>query len=315
MKLLLLINPSASSVDWKSRMAANSALVGDHDVTTVETTKRNDATSLSAQAAADGFDAVVVLGGDGTLNEAANGLAGTRTALAVLPGGSTNVFARTIGMAPKATRAAVQLRGALARTDSVRTFSLGTVRPSPESTTGRHFLFHLGVGYDAEVVAQVERRSSLKRKIGQAIFVYASFATYLKHYDHRRPSFALDFPDGTSVEDGFFTICLNTNPYTYLGRRPLSVTPDTGPQRGLVTVTTRKLKVRTLLTLFGSALGTGEVLRRNKNVDYHSDLASLTVRGHKPFPHQVDGDYLGLAETLHVTHGEASIRLIVPSEV
>jgi diacylglycerol kinase family enzyme len=308
MKLMLLINPSASSVDWKSRMAANSALVGDHDLTTVETTKRDDATHLARQAAEDGFDAVVVLGGDGTLNEAANGLAGTSTALAALPGGSTNVFARTIGMAPKATRAAPQLAEALGRADSLRTFGLGTVN-------GRHFLFHLGIGYDAEVVAQVERRATLKRKIGQAIFVYSSFSTYFKHYDHRRPSFALDFPDGTSVEDGFFTICLNTNPYTYLGRRPLSVTPDTGPERGLVTVTTRKLKVRTLLTLFGSALGHGEMLRRSKSVDYHTDLASLTVRGHKPFPHQVDGDYLGKTELLTVTHGEASIRLIVPPGV
>jgi diacylglycerol kinase family enzyme len=308
MKVMLLINPSASSVDWKSRMAANSALVGDHDLTTVETTKRDDATGLARQAAEDGFEVVVVLGGDGTLNEAANGLAGTSTALAALPGGSTNVFARTIGMAHKATRAAPQLQAALGRPESVRTFELGTVN-------GRHFLFHLGVGYDAEVVAQVERRASLKRKIGQAIFVYSSFSTYFKHYDHRRPSFALDFPDGTSVEDGFFTICLNTNPYTYLGKRPLSVTPDTGPDRGLVTVTTRKLKVRTLLTLFGSAMGHGEILRRNKNVDYHTDLKSLTVRGHKPFPHQVDGDYLGRTELLEVTHGEASIRLIVPSGV
>ncbi len=308
MKLMLLINPSASSVDWKGRMAANSALVADHDVTTVETTKRDDATALARQAADEEYDVVVVLGGDGTLNEAANGLAGTSTALAALPGGSTNVFARTIGMATKTTKAAPQLAAALARADSLRTFGLGTVN-------GRHFLFHLGIGYDAAVVAQVERRASLKRKIGQAIFVYSSFSTYFKHYDHRRPSFALDFPDGTSVEDGFFTICLNTNPYTYLGRRPLSVTPDTGPERGLVTVTTKKLKVRTLLTLFGSAMGHGEILRRNRNVDYHTDLKSLTVRGHKPFPHQVDGDYLGEVEELTVAHGVASIRLIVPSGV
>ena len=310
MKVMLLVNPYASGVDWKSRMAANSAFVGEHDLTTVETTKRDDATAVAAQAAEDGFEVVVVLGGDGTLNEAANGLAGTSTALAALPGGSTNVFARTIGMAPKVTRAAPQLAAALARGDAVRSFGLGTVNAS-NSVNARHFLFHLGVGYDAAVVAQVERRSSLKRKIGQAIFVYASFATYFRHYDHRRPSFAVHFPDGTSV-DGFFTICLNTNPYTYLGARPLYVTPDTGPDRGLVTITTRKLKVRTLLTLFGSALGKGKILRRSKQVDYHADLPSLTVRGHKPFPHQVDGDYLGEAEELQVSHGQASIRLVVP---
>ena len=311
MKLMLLVNPYASGVDWKSRMAANSALIVGHDVTTVETTKRDDAIILSRQAAADGFDALVVLGGDGTLNEAANGLAGTSTALGVLPGGSTNVFARTIGMAPKMSRAASQLQAALGRPDSVRTFGLGTVNTANGATGGRHFLFHLGIGYDAEVVAQVERRSDMKRKLGQAIFVYASFATYFKHYDHRSPSFALDFPDGTSV-DGFFTICLNTNPYTYLGRRPLYVTPDTGPERGLVTVTLRNLKVRTLLTVFGSAMGKGQILRRSKRVDYHTDLPSVTVRGHRPFPHQVDGDYLGRAEELRVTHGEASVRLIVP---
>ncbi len=308
MKVMLLVNPYASGVDWKSRMAANSALIAGHDLTTVETTKRDDAIGISRQAAEDGFEVVAVLGGDGTLNEVANGLAGTSTALAALPGGSTNVFARTIGMAPKMARAANQLQAALGRPACVRTFGLGTVN-------ARHFLFHLGVGYDAAVVAQVERRSDLKRKLGQVVFVYAAFATWFRHYDHRRPSFALEFPDGATVDDGFFTICLNTNPYTYLGSRPLCVTPDTGPDRGLVTVTTRKLKVRTLLTLIGSALGQGEILRRNKNVDYRTDLTSFTIRGHKPFPHQVDGDHLGDAEELRVSHGEASLRLVVPERV
>lgn len=306
MKLLLLVNPYASGVSWKSRMAATQALVVRHDLTTVETAGRDDATSVARQAAADGYEAVVVLGGDGTLNEAANGLVGTDTALAALPGGSTNVFARTIGMAPRAEAAATQLQSALARGDAaVRNFDLGTVN-------GRHFLFHLGIGYDAEVVAQVERRAELKRKVGQAIFVYSSFSTYFRHYDHRRPSFALDFPDGSSVEDGYFTICLNTNPYTYLGRRPLTVTPDTGPDRSLVTVTTRSLSVPALLMLFGSALGQGKALRRSAKVDYRTDLSSLTVRGHQPFPHQVDGDYLGRAENLQVTHGDARIRLVLP---
>ena len=305
MKLMLLVNPYASGVDWKSRMAANSALIAGHDLTTVETTKRDHAIHLARQAAEDGYDAVVVLGGDGTLNEAANGLAGTSTALAALPGGSTNVFARTIGMAPKATRAATQLSAALAREDSVRTLGLGTIN-------GRHFLFHVGIGYDAAVVAQVERRSDLKRKLGQAVFVYAAFSTWFRHYDHRNPTFALEFPDGATVDDGYFTICLNTNPYTYFGARPLCVTPDTGPDRGLVSVTTRNLKVSTLLTLFGSALGKGEILRRSKNVDYRTDLSSITIRAYKPVPHQVDGDYLGDAEELSVTHGEASVRLVVP---
>src|SRR3954468_17808924 len=144
MKVMLLINPSASSVDWKSRMAANSALVGDHDLTTVETTKRDDASDLAPQAAEDGFDVVVVLGGDGTLNEAANGLAGTSTALAALPGGSTNVFARTIGLPNDPIEATSELLESLAAR-SIRRVGLG-------SLNGRYFLFHTGLGFDAAVI-------------------------------------------------------------------------------------------------------------------------------------------------------------------
>src|SRR5918993_2924465 len=183
---MLLINPSASSVDWKSRMAANSALVADHDLTTVETTKRDDATGLARQAAEDGFEAVVVLGGDGTLNEAANGLAGTSTALAALPGGSTNVFARTIGLTNDPIEATGELLDALGRR-SIHRVGLGSVN-------GRYFLFHVGMGFDAAVVAQVERRSGLKRYAGHPLFVYAGFDTWIRHYDRTRPRFAVHFP-------------------------------------------------------------------------------------------------------------------------
>src|SRR6516165_352000 len=98
MKLLLLVNESASSVTPRARVVIQKALAADHEVTFAETSRRGHASRLAQGAAADGVNVVVVLGGDGTLNEAANGLAGTDTALGVLPGGSTNVFARTIGL-------------------------------------------------------------------------------------------------------------------------------------------------------------------------------------------------------------------------
>jgi diacylglycerol kinase family enzyme len=305
----LIVNPYATKVTWKARMAAQEALLTEHELTTVETAGRDHAAELARQAAADGAEVVVVLGGDGTVNEAANGLVGTETALAPLPGGSTNVFARTIGLAPKAEAAAWQLRGSLAK-GSVRRFRLGTVEaPGREP---RHFLFHVGLGFDAAVVAQVERRSHLKRKVGQAVFVWAAFASWFRHYDHDRPRFALAFDDGAEVDDGYFTICLNTNPYTFLGPRPLNVSPDTGPQRGLATVTARDLGIGTLFTLFGSALGTGAKLRAHRNVDYHADLSWLRAKGHGPFPYQVDGDYLGDVEELSFASDRASLRLVVP---
>ena len=79
MRVLLIVNSSASSVTARGRVVIQKALSADHDVTLAETNRRGHATRLAQGAAADGVDVVVVLGGDGTLNEAANGLAGTDT--------------------------------------------------------------------------------------------------------------------------------------------------------------------------------------------------------------------------------------------
>lgn len=306
MKITLIINPIGTSVNAKARRAAEGALADAHDLTIVETKARDHATTLAAEAAASGAEVVVVLGGDGTVNEVANGLAGTNVALAPLPGGSTNVFARTVGFHKKCGKAAAQLRSSLAQ-GSFRDMSVGVVN-------GRRFLFHIGLGYDAVVVAQVEKRAELKRKIGQAIFVYASFATWFRHFDRKTPHFALRFPDGTSVDDGFYAICMNTSPYTFFGPRPLTLSQDTGPGKGLAVVTVRKLRPGTMLGLFSSAMGSGKRLRANKNVDHHSGLHELTMVGHRPVAYQVDGDYLGEATELKISYEAKGLRLVAPGQ-
>ena len=304
MKLLLLLNPSASSVTARGRVVIRKALSADHEVAMAETSRRGHALRLAQDAAAGDVDTVVVLGGDGTLNEAANGLAGTDTSLGVLPGGSTNVFARTIGMADDPIEAAGQLLTALER-NSCRRIGLGSVN-------GRYFLFHVGMGFDAAVVAQVERRAALKRYAGHPLFVYAGFTTWLRHYDRSRPRLAVHTPDGALVDDGYLCLCFNSNPYTYLGSRPLNVAPDADLERGLVAVTFRTLGAARLLALVGSALGTGSWLRRHRKIDYRTDLPALTVRGHGPFPYQVDGDYLGETEHLELRHEPDALTIVQP---
>src|SRR5579884_1472401 len=120
MRLQLIVNVSASAVTPRVRVVIAEALAARHDLEVAFTSARGHATELAAEAAEDGRDAVVVLGGDGTLNEAANGLHGTGTALAVLPGGSTNVYARTIGMRRDPVAAAEQLLVTLDEWDSGR---------------------------------------------------------------------------------------------------------------------------------------------------------------------------------------------------
>jgi diacylglycerol kinase family enzyme len=303
-KVLLLVNSKASSVMPRSRVVIGKALAADHEVTLAETSRRGHATRLAQGAAAAGTDVVAVLGGDGTLNEAANGLAGTGTALAALPGGSTNVFARTIGLPNDPIEATGVLLDALARR-SIERVGLGSVN-------GRYFLFHTGVGFDAAVVEQVERRSGLKRYAGHPLFVYAGFDTWIRHYDRSRPRFAVHHADGSVIDDAYMTIVLNTSPYTFLGNRPLDLAPEATLERGLAAVTVRTMAFGRFLRIIGSALGSGRALRRSRWVDHRVDLSALSIQGYGPVPYQVDGDHLGDADRLDFRHEPEVMDLVLP---
>ncbi len=298
------MNASASSVTARTRVVIRKALAADHDVREATTSRRGHATRIAQGAAAEGLDAVVVLGGDGTLNEAANGLAGTRCALAPLPGGSTNVFARTIGLPNDPVEATASTLESLAA-GRVRRVGLGSVN-------GRYFLFHVGLGFDAAVVAQVERRSELKRYLGHPLFVYAALATWVAHYDRSRPRFAIHYEDASVIDDAYFAICLNTNPYTFLGNRALDLAPGAKLDTRLSMVTLRTLRLVPTLALVASALGRGRHLRQSRRTDVRDDLAAVEVRGYGPFPYQVDGDHLGNADHLEIRHVPDAMDLVVP---
>lgn len=304
MKVLLLVNSSASSVTARGRVVIQKALSADHEVTLAETSRRGHATRLAQGAATAGTEVVVVLGGDGTLNEAANGLAGSSCALAPLPGGSTNVFARTIGLPNDPIEATGELLDALA-VGAIRRVGLGSVN-------GRYFLFHVGMGFDAAVVAQVERRGGLKRYAGHPLFVFAGFDTWIRHYDRDRPRFSVRFADGSVVDDGYLGVCLNTNPYTYLGNRPLNLAPEATLERGLAMVTIRTLAFARTMRIIGSALAGGRHLRTSRWTDHRTDLTELTVTGHGPFPYQVDGDHLGDTHQLVIRHEPEILDLVMP---
>ncbi|MEO8693222.1 MAG: diacylglycerol kinase family protein [Acidimicrobiales bacterium] len=305
MKILLIVNAAASSVTLRSRVLVQKALSVEHEVQVAETSRRGHAARLAQNAASQGVDLVVVFGGDGTLNEAANGLAGSESALAPLPGGSTNVFARTLGLSDDPVEATAAILDALSR-GSTRRVGIGSVNR-------RYFLFHCGVGFDAAVVEQVERRSGLKRYAGHPLFIYAAMDTWLRHYDRKHPHFQVRFDDGSVVDDGYFAICCNTDPYTYLGSRPLHLAPDATLDSPLAMVTIRTLKLRRLGRLAGSALfAGGSRLRRSRHVDYRTGVRAMTVSSDHPFPYQVDGDYLGYVRSLEFRYEPDALRLIVP---
>jgi len=303
-KLLLIVNAAASSVTARTRVVIAKAFASDHDLRVADTFQRGHATRLARQAAERGDDAVIVLGGDGTLNEAANGLAGSSTALASVPGGSTNVFARAIGLPNDPVEATGVLLDALARR-SVRRVGLGAVN-------GRYFLFHLGVGFDAAVVEQVERRAPLKRMAGHPWFVWCALTTWMRHYDHSRPRFAVHFNDGRVIDDAYMALALNSNPYTYLGQRPLEVAPDASLDNPLALLTLRSLGLVPVVNLAARALAGGRAATRSRWVDYSPGQLQATIRGYGPIPHQMDGEYLGQATELEITHHPHVLSVVMP---
>jgi diacylglycerol kinase family enzyme len=303
--LLFIVNASASSVTARTRVVIQKALSADHDVTLAETSRRGHATRLAQGAAAEGRDGVVVLGGDGTLNEAANGLAGSTCALGVLPGGSTNGFARTIGLPNDPIEATGALLHAMAA-GSRRRIGLGRVN-------GRYFLFHVGMGFDAAVVEQVERRAGLKRYAGHPYFAWCAVTTFMRRYDRSRPRFALRAGDGLVVDDATFALCLKTNPYTFVGNRPFNVAPAADFDSGLSLVAWRRLRLTVLLRSVAEALGGSPAgALAHRQVVRADGLAAIDVTGFGPFPYQVDGDYLGDVESLALRHEPDCLDLFLP---
>jgi len=298
------VNPSASSVSPRTRVVVNRILSRNHDVSVAITTRRHHATALARRGVERGAEAVVVLGGDGTLNEAANGLVGTDAALGVLPGGSTNVFARTLGLPDEPIDAAEALLGAL-DSGAIERVGLGAVN-------NRHFLFHVGLGFDAAVVERVERRSDLKRTLNHALFVYATIVTWLRHVDRTEPYFALELPDGRRITDGYFAVCLNTNPYTYLGSRPLNLAPRASLGEPLALLSVRNFTGAGLSRLVLQALRTEGGVAAGGEVDYAEGITELQVTGHRPVPVQVDGDFAGRLMHLRLSWHPEALRLVLP---
>lgn len=312
LQILLVVNSFASSVTARNTVVVHQELSRAHDVQVVETNRRGHATRFAQDAAHRGVDAVISFGGDGTLNEVATGVAGSGTAVGVLPGGSTNVFARTLGMPNDPVSAVHQVVAGLADPDrNIRPIGLGRVN-------GRYFCFHTGIGFDAAVVDRVERQASIKRWAGHPLFIYAALRTWAVDYDREQPHFELRFDredgdgDGPDVvPDGYLTIVLNTNPYTYLGNRPLDLSPEATLDHRLVAVTFRTMKAGVILrTLTGALRGRG--VQPSRYVDEHTDVGHLVVEHERPFPYQLDGDYLGETSRLEFTHEPNAVRLVFP---
>jgi diacylglycerol kinase family enzyme len=306
-RVVLIVNPAASSYREHTRAAVEQRLRARHEVIVEETRKRGHATVLAADAAQAEADVVVVLAGDGTLNEAAAGLLGTTTPLAPLPGGSTNVFARTIGVPYDPLAGTDVLLRALDES-SFRRIGVGVAN-------GRTFLFHLGAGFDAAVVSEVEQRPEVKRHLAHPAFAVAAIDTWIRRYDHRTRIRVEVIADGarTLIGEGPYAIVSNSSPYTYVSRRPIRIAPQADLGRPLALTLLRTLRATVIVRAAASSVASSRFLTRAPEIVQVADVQGAVLTGDRPFPWQVDGEYLGEVDELDVGYRADALTLVVPA--
>ncbi len=291
MRGLLVFNPNASTTDARVRDVIASALASQLDLEVHPTKQRGHATHIAAGAVHEGVDVVFALGGDGTANEVIQAVAGTPVWLGALPGGSTNVLVRDLGL-PNDPVAATGVLLERIRDGATRRLHLGLANH-------RYFATSAGYGFDAAVVRLVERRARLKRAVRQLSFVWCGVQEFFLSYDRSTLPITIEL-DGQELPHAYgIVIAGNANPYTYLRERPLQVTPDAAFERGIDLVGVASLRAATVLRVLFQVLTTARHIR-SRHVHYWRDLDAFTLRSERPLPLQVDGDYAGEWTKVHV---------------
>jgi diacylglycerol kinase family enzyme len=283
-RALLIFNPQATSVSAPVRDVIAHALSSELKVELAETKRRHHATHLASGAAHEGYDVVISLAGDGTLNEIINGLIGTETPVIPLPGGGTNVFARAVGLPRDPIEATATILGRLESGAQPRRINVGRVN-------GRAFCCNVGIGFDAAIVKAVERRFRLKRQVGDAFFVYQGLRLFFFAYPRRERPLHLDV--GTEHIGPLHQIVVcNSNPYTYLGDRPFQLCPMASLERGLDLTGLASFRTMSVLRVIARAFGSGGHAKM-RSVHTAHDLDAFTVTSDRPLLYQVDGDLAG----------------------
>jgi diacylglycerol kinase family enzyme len=288
MRALLVVNPKATATTPGMRDVLAHALSSEVKLDVVQTEARGHATSLARQAVVDGLDVVVALGGDGTVNEVVNGLladgpASGLPALAVVPGGNANVFARALRLPDTAIEATGHLLGAL-RDGRRRAVGLATA-------DDRWFTFCAGLGLDAEVVRRVEQRRADGRKATPGLFVGQGVQHFFLGAQRKEPAITVQVGDGEPERVGLALVC-NTTPWTYLGARPVQPCPEASFETGLDLFGIRRLRTTATLRHLRQILSRDPKLRGRDLLRLH-DVPELVLRGDRPLALQVDGDDLG----------------------
>jgi diacylglycerol kinase family enzyme len=305
-RALLIINPRATSMSGRDAGLVVRELGSRLTLETAQTRYRGHAGELAAASAAEGFDLVVTFGGDGTVNEVVNGLMrvaeGQRPALAPIPGGGANVFARTLGLPPDAGGAVRRILTA-AKAEGQRTIGLGLAGD-------RYFTFSSGLGVDAEVVADIERQRAGGRRASPVRYILTGLRRYYTVTDRRRPALTLSMPGRAPVRGLFMGVVTNSSPWTYLGSYP--VRPAHADfVSGLDLFALRRLRTLSTLATIGHMMHTDNAeLPSGRDVVSAEALSTLSFQASRPIAFHIDGEYIGETESVEFQFVPAALSVV-----
>jgi diacylglycerol kinase family enzyme len=303
MLVALIVNPQATRVSERVRGQVTAALAAEHKVRVHLTGQPGHGGEVTRRAVDDGAELVVVLGGDGTVNEVVNGLSASSVPLGLAGGGKTNVFARGLGLPSDTSRACGRLLELL-RAGTTRRVSLG-------SADGRAFTFGAGLGLDGAIVREVERRRRARQLYGDPAYVAAGLKTLFLTYDRQRPHLKVKRPPGKASLTGFFAMVSNGDPFTYLGRRPFRPTPLATWEGGLDVLVGQTMSAPAIARALTGMLSPRPRASYPRFPVLH-DERSFVLESDVPLAFQLDGEYLGDHTRVEFRLQEHVLEVVAP---
>jgi diacylglycerol kinase family enzyme len=321
MRGLLVVNPAATATTERTRDVLASALATEITLDVAVTKSRGHAVELGWRAVESGLDLVIVLGGDGTVNEIANGMLDGGPsphvpALAVVPGGSTNVFARALGFSRAPVEATGELLAAL-REGRSRPITLGL---ASFGGGARWFTFCAGVGFDADVVAQVERKRDEGRRNTPGLYLRTAVGLFARGATRSRVPITVrpggpaaqgagDAAAEVEVEVEVAVVC-NTLPWTYLDARPVRACPAASFEGGLDMFGLRRLRLSSAVRT-GYQMLFADAGPHGRNTVMLHDVPRIATTTPQPVSFQMDGEFLGPQQNVELRAVPLALRVVV----
>jgi diacylglycerol kinase family enzyme len=315
MRAVLIVNPTATSTTTARRDLLAHALQSRLELTVEHTRHRDHAGEIAQAAVQDGIDLVVVHGGDGTVSNVVNGLLGRPgespnghvPALAIVPGGSANVTARSLGIPPGPVDATNQLIWLLDRYGPEKNWRrIGLI------DCGEHWaVLNAGMGVDAEAVAKVEAQREKGVKVTPVRYISAAVRATVA-YSRREPRLTVELPGRAPISGVYFVFVSNSSPWTYANDRPMYTNPCSSYESGLGVFGVTRLKVVPSLRLVGQMFSKQPKIE-GEQVVRDDDAACVRVScAGDPMASQFDGDYLGVREQMTFRAVPDALAVVAP---